>query len=128
VSAVPLPGVPAGTDSLRIGRWLYRVLRGGAPAKFANKFIKYLAALAVSFEHKIPERLTVAPVFGHITYIAVTALIINVAVSVVLTLLFRKIGLQDGYDETRPADYLADPRDRAHRRGPGQDPGYVPAR
>ena len=24
-----------------------------------NKFIKYLAALAVSFEHKIPERLTV---------------------------------------------------------------------
>ena len=27
----------------------------------------------------------------------------------VLTLLFRKIGLQDGYDETRPADYVAGP-------------------
>ena len=50
-----------------------------------------------------------APVFGHITYIAITALILNLAVSAVLTLLFRRIGLQDGYDETRPADYTADP-------------------
>ena len=52
---------------------------------------------------------SVAPVFGHITYIAITALIINVALSAVLTLLFRKMGLQDGYDETRPADYVANP-------------------
>jgi solute:Na+ symporter, SSS family len=49
------------------------------------------------------------PVFGHVTYIAVVALILNVAVSAVLTLMFRRIGLQDGYDETRPADYTADP-------------------
>lgn len=33
----------------------------------------------------------------------------DLAVSAVLTVLFRKIGLQDGYDETRPADYFADP-------------------
>jgi SSS family solute:Na+ symporter len=52
---------------------------------------------------------SVAPVLGHITYIAITALTINVALSAVLTLLFRKMGLQDGYDETRPADYVADP-------------------
>jgi solute:Na+ symporter, SSS family len=52
---------------------------------------------------------SVAPVFGHTTYIAVTALIINLVVAAVLTLVFRKIGLQDGYDETRPSDYLADP-------------------
>ena len=50
-----------------------------------------------------------APVFGHLTYIAIVALILNVAVSAVLTVLFRRIGVQDGYDETRPADYLADP-------------------
>jgi SSS family solute:Na+ symporter len=50
-----------------------------------------------------------APVFGHLTYIAVVALIINIAISVVLTVLFRRIGVQDGYDETRPADYTADP-------------------
>lgn len=37
------------------------------------------------------------------------ALILNVAISAVLTVLFRRIGVKDGYDETRPADYLADP-------------------
>src|SRR3984957_16482325 len=50
-----------------------------------------------------------APLFGHTTYIAMTALILNLAVSAVLTVVFRWIGLQDGYDETRPEDYLADP-------------------
>jgi solute:Na+ symporter, SSS family len=49
------------------------------------------------------------PVFGHVTYIAIVALILNVAVSAVLTVIFRRVGLQDGYDETRPADYTADP-------------------
>jgi len=48
-------------------------------------------------------------VFGHITYIAIVALILNVVVSVVLTVVFRRIGLQEGWDETRPADYTADP-------------------
>jgi hypothetical protein len=38
-----------------------------------------------------------------------TALILNLAISAVLTVVFRRIGLQDGYDETRPEDYLADP-------------------
>jgi solute:Na+ symporter, SSS family len=50
-----------------------------------------------------------APVFGHVTYIAIVALMLNVAVSAVLTVVFRRAGLQDGYDETRPADYAADP-------------------
>ncbi len=50
-----------------------------------------------------------APVFGHITYIAVTALALNLLLSVLFTLLFQAMQLPDGYDETRPADYLADP-------------------
>jgi len=50
-----------------------------------------------------------ASVFGHVTYIAIVALILNVAVSAVLTVVFRKVGMQDGYDETRRADYTADP-------------------
>ena len=50
-----------------------------------------------------------APVFGHVTYIAITALILNLAVSAVLTLVFRQVGLQDGYDATKPGDYVADP-------------------
>ena len=69
------------------------------------------------------------PVFGHVTYIAVVALILNVAVSAVLTLVFRRIGLQDGYDETRPADYTADPVTAPPTRAPeGADraPGGPP--
>jgi len=50
-----------------------------------------------------------APVFGHVTYIAIAALIVNLLVTAALTPLFRAIGLRDGYDETRPADYTADP-------------------
>ena len=47
--------------------------------------------------------------FGQVTYIAIAALILNLAVSVVLTPLFRKMGVQDGYDETKPSDYIVDP-------------------
>jgi solute:Na+ symporter, SSS family len=50
-----------------------------------------------------------APLFGQVTYIAIAALILNLAVSALLTVVFRKMGLQDGYDETRPADYTVDP-------------------
>ena len=49
-----------------------------------------------------------APVFGHVTYIAISALLVNLAVAVVLTLIFRAIRLPDGYDETRAADYAID--------------------
>ena len=50
-----------------------------------------------------------ASVFGHTTYIAITALLVNLAVSAALSVVFKKFGLQEGYDETRPADYTADP-------------------
>ena len=50
-----------------------------------------------------------APVFGHTTYIAITALLLNLAVAAVLSVVFKRFGLRDGYDETRPADYTADP-------------------
>jgi SSS family solute:Na+ symporter len=54
-----------------------------------------------------------APVFGHVTYIAVTALAVNLALSLACTLIFRAVQLPDGYDETRRADYLTDPVDAA---------------
>jgi hypothetical protein len=50
-----------------------------------------------------------APVFGHVTYIGITALILNLAVAALLTLVFRQIGVQDGWDATKPGDYTADP-------------------
>jgi len=42
-------------------------------------------------------------------YFGLTALILNLAVSVVLTLVFNALGLSRGTDETCPAEYTADP-------------------
>jgi len=50
-----------------------------------------------------------APVFGHVIYIALAALVINLVVSIVLTLVFRAAKVPAGTDETQPAQYLADP-------------------
>jgi solute:Na+ symporter, SSS family len=52
-----------------------------------------------------------APVFGHVIYIAIAAFILNLAVAVVLTPMFRAIKLPAGTDETLPAHYTADPAD-----------------
>jgi hypothetical protein len=50
--------------------------------------------------------------------------------SVLLTLVFRAMRLPDGYDETRPADYLADPVPGsaipAGAAGPAPPPGTLP--
>jgi SSS family solute:Na+ symporter len=50
-----------------------------------------------------------APVFGHVIYIAVAALAINLAIAVAATLVLRVIGVPNGHDETVPAHYTADP-------------------
>ena len=50
-----------------------------------------------------------APILGQTMYIALAALVINLVVSVVLTLIFRAAKLPEGTDETLPADYTADP-------------------
>src|SRR6185295_3773938 len=76
-----------------------------------------------------------APVFGHTTYIAITALLLNLAVSAVLSAVFKGFGLQDGYDETKPADYVADPvpapaaaRGSARRRAREREAAHAAAR
>jgi SSS family solute:Na+ symporter len=50
-----------------------------------------------------------APILGHVIYIAIAAFVINLAVSVVLTMVFRRTRLPEGTDETMAADYRADP-------------------
>ncbi len=62
-----------------------------------------------------------APILGHVVYIAIAALILNFAITTVLTLVFRVIGLPAGYDETRRADYTVDPD------GPAYGPIDLPA-
>jgi solute:Na+ symporter, SSS family len=50
-----------------------------------------------------------APILGHVIYIAVAAFIINLAVSIAATLVFRAVRLPAGTDETQPAQYTVDP-------------------
>jgi solute:Na+ symporter, SSS family len=48
-------------------------------------------------------------VFGHTVYIGLTALILNIAVAVILTLIFKAARVPEGADETLPHQYTADP-------------------
>jgi SSS family solute:Na+ symporter len=57
-------------------------------------------------------------VFGHSIYIGITAIIINVVIAVVLTLVLKAAKVPEGTDETLPHQYTADPK---------QAPAPVPA-
>ena len=48
------------------------------------------------------------PVIGEIGYIGLTAFVINLIVTVVLTVVLRAAKAPAGVDETRPEDYTAD--------------------
>jgi solute:Na+ symporter, SSS family len=61
-----------------------------------------------------------APILGHVVYISVAALLLNFAVTTVLTVVFRTARLPAGYDETRRADYTIDPE------GPADGPIDLP--
>ena len=49
--------------------------------------------------------------FGHTIYIGITAILLNIAISVVLTLIFRAVRVPQGADETLPHHYTADPEE-----------------
>lgn len=51
---------------------------------------------------------SVDTVFGHSVYIGLSAFIVNLAVSVILTLVFRAVRIPAGTDETLPHDYKAE--------------------
>jgi solute:Na+ symporter, SSS family len=52
---------------------------------------------------------SVDTIWGHTYYIGLSAIILNLAVSVVLTLVFRAVKVPEGADETSPHEYRADP-------------------
>ncbi|MEU3922823.1 monocarboxylate uptake permease MctP [Streptomyces sp. NPDC029004] len=51
------------------------------------------------------------PGFGEIGYIGLTAFVLNVVVTVVLTFVLRAVKAPEGVDETSPSDYTADAGD-----------------
>jgi SSS family solute:Na+ symporter len=63
---------------------------------------------------------SVDTIFGHTIYIGLSAIILNLAVSVVLTLVFRAARVPAGADETLPHQYTAD-----HVEGPALAPAGV---
>ncbi len=50
-----------------------------------------------------------APILGHIIYIAIAAFVLNLVITIVLTLIFHAVKLPAGVDETQPGQYDADP-------------------
>ena len=54
---------------------------------------------------------SVNTLWGHTYYIGLTAIILNIAVSAVLTLVLRAARVPAGADETVPRQYTADPVD-----------------
>ena len=47
--------------------------------------------------------------FGHTVYIGLTAMIINLVIAVMLTLVLEAAKVPEGTDETLPHQYTADP-------------------
>jgi solute:Na+ symporter, SSS family len=53
--------------------------------------------------------------FGHTVYIGLSAIILNIAVAVILTLVFKAARVPEGADETLPHQYTADPAEAPAR-------------
>ena len=51
-------------------------------------------------------------IIGEIGYIGLTAFVLNVVVTVVLTFVLKAVKAPEGVDETSPSDYTADAGDK----------------
>ncbi len=92
-------------------RWLHRwaLVLGWAAAMAYGTIAAYnQPAPGVPGSH-FGASTAMVPVIGHTVYIALTALVINLVVAVVLTAIFRLLQLPAGQDETTADSYLADP-------------------
>ncbi|MBO0815991.1 MAG: sodium:solute symporter [Actinobacteria bacterium] len=91
-------------------RWFHRwaLVTGWAAAMVYGTVVAYnTPAPGVTGSHFGASTANV-PGLNHTVYIAITALVINLVVAAVLTLVFRLAKLPAGADETTPANYLAD--------------------
>jgi SSS family solute:Na+ symporter len=90
-------------------RWFHRwaLLAGWAAGMIYGTWEAYLTP-AAGKPHSHFGNAANIPVIGQIGYIGVTALALNIAVAVVLTLVLRAFKTAEGVDETVEADYVAD--------------------
>jgi len=100
------PSIVAGLYTRWFHRWA--LLAGWAAAMVYGTVVAYQQPVPGSDGTHFGASTAVVPVLHQTAYIAVTAFVINLVVSVVLTLVLRAVRAPAGNDETRPADYLAD--------------------
>jgi SSS family solute:Na+ symporter len=100
--------------SLALGlytRWFHRwaLLAGWAAAMVYGTVVAYQQHSPA--QKHFAQSTADVPFLHHTAYIALTAFVINMVVVLLLTAIFRAIGLPAGGDETDPADYTADADD-----------------
>jgi SSS family solute:Na+ symporter len=101
------PAIVAGLYTRWFHRWA--LLAGWATAMVYGTVVAYQQPVPGSAGSHFGASTAVVPVLHQTAYIAVTAFVINLVVSVVLTLVLRAVRAPGGEDETAAADYLADP-------------------
>ena len=125
--AVELPHTFAINLQLLGGIWILQMapmLIGGLFTRWFDRYALLLGWLAGMVFGTIAAYRVASPtalhwasssdlVFGHTVYIGITAVLINLVVSVVLTLIFRAAKVPQGADETLPHQYTMDPAEAA---------------
>ena len=101
------PSIVAGLYTRWFHRWALVI--GWAAAMIFGTIAAYRVPSPGSPGSHFGGSTDVAPQIGHTVYIAITALVINLVLALVLTFVFRAFRLPGGADETLPAHYLADP-------------------
>ncbi|HUZ27446.1 MAG TPA: sodium:solute symporter [Streptosporangiaceae bacterium] len=107
------PSIVAGLYTRWFHRWA--LLAGWAAAMVWGTIVAYRQPVAGEPGSHFGASTAVVPLLGHTAYIAVTAFVLNLAVALVLTVLFRALRLREGADETQPASYSADPEEVPER-------------
>jgi SSS family solute:Na+ symporter len=93
-------------------RWFHRraLLLGWASGMVYGSVAAYNVINPVTKAH-FGGSVAEIPGLGEMGYIALTAFVINIIVTVVFTFVFRAVKASEGKDETIPADYFADAGD-----------------
>jgi SSS family solute:Na+ symporter len=101
------PSIVAGLYTRWFHRWA--LLLGWAAAMVWGTIVAYNQPVAGEPGTHFGASTAIVPGLDHTAYIAVTAFVLNLAVAVVLTWVFRALKLREGTDETQPEQYVADP-------------------
>jgi SSS family solute:Na+ symporter len=101
------PAIVAGLYTRWFHRWALVI--GWAVAMVFGTIAAYQVPVPGTAGSHFGGSTDTVPLIQHTVYIGVTAIVINLVISVVLTMVFRALRLPAGADETLPAHYVADP-------------------